>query len=117
MKVAIVGGRDFNDYEKLKEVVAKLEPLLESKITEIVSGGAKGADSLARRYAIENEILLKEFIPDWNIYKKTAGFIRNKDIVNYADIVIAFWDGQSKGTSHSISLGRDAKKEVIICQY
>lgn len=100
MKVAVVGSRSFTDYELLKKTLDELYP----NITRIVSGGAKGADSLSEQYAKEEGIPTQIFKPDWEKHGKAAGFIRNRDIVENSDMVIAFHDGQSKGTANSIEL-------------
>lgn len=113
MKLAIIGSRDFTDYELLKTT---LEPY-KSKVTLMVSGGAKGADSLGEQWAKENNIKTLIFLPDWATHGKRAGIIRNKDIINNCDGAIAFWDGQSKGTSHSISLCENSNKPVKIIRY
>ena len=109
MIAAVVGSRSFEDYEFLKEHLNKIH-----SIEKIVSGGAKGADSLAARYAKENKIELLEFLPDWEKNGKAAGFIRNKQIVKESDIVIAFWDGTSHGTAHSIRLAKKMKKQLTV---
>jgi len=109
MKVAIVGSRDFADYEYLK---SKLDTFL--GIDLIISGGARGADSLAERYAKENNIETKIFLPDWNTYGKQAGFIRNRDIVHACDLLVAFWDGKSRGTQHSIDIAFKTSKKYKI---
>ena len=113
MKVAIIGSRDFNDYALVQKT---LDPVKE-KITLIVSGGAKGADSLGDKYAKENGIPTQIFIPDWETNGKSAGYIRNRDIVSNSDIVIAFWDGQSKGTQHSFKLAAELNKPIRIIKY
>jgi len=100
MKLAIIGSRTFNDYNKLKTI---LEPY-RSKITLVVSGAAKGADSLGEQWAKEFNIQTLIFPADWNKHGKRAGFIRNEDIIKNCDVCIAFWDGVSKGTGHSLSL-------------
>jgi len=115
MKFAIVGSRTFNDYELLKDEVDKL--LKECNITEIVTGGAKGADSLAERYAKENNLKLTIFHPEWNKYGKRAGYIRNDKIWQYADIGIAFWDGKSKGTQHSFKLAEKYGKKLKVIKF
>jgi len=115
MKIAIVGSRSFNNYKLLKNEIDKFKK--EYHITEIVTGGAKGADVLAEKYAKENNIKLTVFYPDWNKYGKKAGFIRNDKIWQYADIGIAFWDGKSKGTQHSFKLAEkkyNKKLKVIM---
>jgi predicted Rossmann fold nucleotide-binding protein DprA/Smf involved in DNA uptake len=111
MKLAIIGSRTFNDYNILKEICDKLN------IDEIISGGAKGADSLAERYANEKNIPITIFYPDWNKYGKRAGFLRNNTIINYSDEVLAFWNGISKGTNHSISIARKQNKPVTVIRF
>lgn len=110
MKVGVVGSRDFTDYTLLCKTLSNY------KISLIVSGGARGADTLATKFAEENNIPVKEFIPDWTIGKH-AGFLRNTEIVNESDIIIAFWDGASKGTLDSIKKARKQKKVVIVVNY
>jgi hypothetical protein len=112
MRVAIVGSRDIIDqeeywYDKICGSVPK-------NCTEIVSGGAQGIDTLARRYAKEHKLLIKEFLPDYARYGKSAAFVRNGQIVEYAHIVIAFWDGRSKGTADTILKCYQANKHVEI---
>lgn len=88
-----------------------------SEISQIISGGAKGADTLAEKFAIENEIPIKKHLPDWDLYGKRAGFIRNKLIIDDANIVMAFWNGKSKGTQHSINLAEEQNKLHIVYNY
>jgi predicted Rossmann fold nucleotide-binding protein DprA/Smf involved in DNA uptake len=111
MVYAIVGSRNFDDYEKVKEV------LKDADISKIVSGGADGADSLGEKYAKEHDIELVTYLPDWKQYGKAAGMIRNKLIINDADVVIAFWDGVSKGTANSINLAKKQKKKLIVIYF
>ena len=111
MKTAIIGSRTFDNYQLLKETIAPLNP------TEIVSGGAKGADSLGEQYAKENGIKTTIFLPDWKLHGKSAGFKRNVDIISNADVVVAFWDGVSKGTKHSIELAKKQGKTIIIVNF
>lgn len=113
MKVAIIGSRGFKDYELMKRC---LDPVKE-KITLIVSGGARGADTLGEVYAEENSIPTKILLPDWETQGKVAGFLRNKQIVENADIIIAFWDGESKGTQHSFKLAKELNKKLKIVKY
>lgn len=107
MKYAVVGSREFNDYEYLQSILKWYEA------SHIISGGARGADALARRYARENNIQLKEFFPNWDNGKK-AGFLRNHQIVEAADMVIAFWDKKSPGTRHTLQLAEEMGKEILI---
>lgn len=113
MKVAIVGSREFDDYE----LVCKSLEKVKDKITLIISGGARGADSLAERFAIQNNIKTLIFKPDWDKYGKKAGFLRNKDIISSADIIIAFWDGNSAGTASSIDLAESYGKPIKVILY
>ncbi len=120
MNIAIIGGRDFTDYELVKETIKLFETeegILIKDFTHIVSGGAKGADSLAKKFANEFGIPLIEHFPNWEKYKKAAGYIRNELIINDSDVVFAFWDGKSKGTKNSIDIARAKKKTLIITKY
>jgi len=107
MKVAVIGSRGFNNYELVKETLSPLD------ITLVVSGGAMGADTLGERYARENGIPTKIFKPDWT-KGRGAGFLRNTDIINEADTVVAFWDGKSRGTLDSIKKAEKQGKKVLI---
>ena len=108
MKVGVVGSRTFNDYKLLSDTLKKIE------ITTIVSGGARGADKLGEQYAKENNIPTIIFLPDWDKHGKSAGFIRNTDIINESELVIAFWDQESRGTLDSIEKAKKLNKQVII---
>jgi hypothetical protein len=108
MKVGVIGSRTFNDYDLMVQSLKGL------KITLVISGGAIGADSLAERYAKENNIQTKIFLPDWEKHGKRAGFLRNTDIVNESELIIAFWDKSSKGTKDSIEKAKKLGKKTII---
>ncbi len=112
-RVAVVGTRTFHDYALLSTSLSTLFP----KIDLIVSGGAQGADALAERYAREHGIVVRIFKPDWQRYGKRAGPIRNALIVDHADYVVAFWDGQSRGTLSSVQLARRQGKPLQIIHY
>lgn len=109
-KVAIIGSRTFTDYDQVKLVLSDYL----GQIDLIVSGGAIGADALAERFASEHSIPTQIFKAEWHRYGKAAGMIRNKDIVNAADVVFAFWDGKSKGTEGAMKLAKAAKKKVVM---
>ena len=94
MKVAIIGSRNLS--------IRNLEKYIPPETTEIVSGGAKGVDASAREYAKTHNIKLTEFLPDYEKYARNAPFKRNITIIEYADIVLAFWDGKSRGTKFVI---------------
>lgn len=112
-KYAIVGSRTFTDYNLFKTIVDKFK----HKISEIVSGGARGVDSLAERYAKENRIKITVFKPDWKKHRMFAGFARNIKIVENVDIVFAFWNMKSRGTKNTITQSKRLNKLVIIYNY
>jgi hypothetical protein len=115
MKLAIVGSRSFKDYDKFKsEIKSFISRRSSNDITTIISGGAYGADSLAKRYAKENKIDYVEFPALWDKFGKRAGYLRNIDIIKNCDWCIAFWDGKSPGTQHSINLCNDYNKPLDI---
>ena len=104
MKVIIAGSRLFKDYELLRQ---KCDQALLNKLdVEIVSGGCEGADKLGERYAVERGCSIKEMPADWKKHGKSAGPIRNEQMAKYADALIAFWDGKSKGTKNMIDLAK-----------
>lgn len=84
---------------------------------EIVSGMSDGADRLGELYAEENGYGIKEFSADWANHGDSAGPIRNKQMAEYANALIAFWDGSSKGTKIMISMAKDAGIKVKVCEY
>ena len=119
MKLIIAGSRDFDDkvlackefidfsVELNREVIYKTNP-----ITEIVSGGARGADRVGEWVAGFYNIPVKRFIPDWDGLGKRAGFVRNTEMGDYADALLAFWDGKSKGTKQMIDYA--TKKGLVV---
>ena len=115
MKVIIAGGRDFNNYELLCEYCDKI--LANSINIEVVSGKARGADSLGERYARERGYPIKDFPANWDEFGKSAGYIRNKQMAEYSDGLIAFWNGKSKGTKHMIDLARERNLRIKIKLY
>ena len=109
MKIAIVGSRNVT-VENLEQYVSEGD--------EIVSGGAKGVDRCAAEYAKRNGLPLTEFLPAYERYGRAAPIVRNREIVAYADKVLAFWDGKSKGTLSVIQYAKKIGKpcEVILCE-
>ena len=106
MKVAIVGSRSLN--------IKNLKKYLPENTTEIVSGGAKGVDSSARDYALKNNISFKEFLPKYEKFGKYAPLKGNLEMIDYADEVIAFWDGKSKGTKFVIDNCKEKTKKITV---
>ena len=116
MKVIIAGGRDFCNKVMLVDALGHF--LKEyGEITEVVCGMADGADTLGRLWAEFMQIPVKEFPADWSKHGKAAGPIRNKQMAEYADVLIAFWDGKSKGTKDMIDQAMTKKLMVVIVDY
>lgn len=111
VKLAIVGAREFQDYETLKRETDKLIETI-GMPTVVVSGGAKGADTLGERYAREKGIKMLRLLPDWKTHGRAAGLIRNTDIVKECTHVIAFIKGESRGTKDTIAKATKAGKNV-----
>ena len=109
MKIAIIGSRSLSP-DNIGNYIQEND--------EIVSGGAKGVDACAAEYAKSKGLKLTLFLPQYKLYGKAAPLIRNKQIVDYADKVIAFWDGHSKGTLSVIKYAEKVGKpcEVIRCE-
>lgn len=117
-KLIVAGGRDFADYEKLSRVLfAMAEVELADKAVSIVSGMAKGADALGVRFAKENSVTLYEFPACWDKYGKSAGYRRNDEMGNFADGLLAFWDGESKGTKNMIEFMKKLGKPTTVIRY
>lgn len=119
VKLAIVGSRDFKDWFLLCRVLDPYLKLSYSKdtrwwIEEVVSGGARGADTLGAQWAKVNNLKLHVFKADWEAHGKRAGFLRNTDIAERADVCVAFWDMKSRGTADTIDKFRQRGKSVII---
>ena len=106
MKLAVIGSRGI--------IVEDIERYLPDGIDEIVSGGARGADLCAKEYAKKNDIKYTEFLPDYNRYGRAAPIKRNDEIINYADEIIAFWDGASKGTQYTVKRAQKLGKKVTV---
>src|SRR5687767_525131 len=106
MKTIIAGSRSITSKEKVFLVIR----LSQFNITEVVSGTARGVDSLGEAWAIENNILIRHFPANWNKYGRSAGYRRNVEMADYADALIAIWDGSSRGTANMIE---EAKKRGL----
>lgn len=106
--LAVVGSRTLKDYQlvstEIKNLVGENRDI--PNLHYIISGGAAGADTLAELYAKENGVKMKILKPDWQKYGKKAGILRNKDIVENANFLLAFWDGKSPGTKHIIAYAK-----------
>lgn len=115
MKVIIAGGRNFFNYEFLK---MKCDVILHGKpIVEIVSGTANGADRLGERYAKEKGYTITQFPAQWDKFGKSAGYKRNQQMAEYADSLIVFWDGKSRGSKHMIDIAKSQGLTISVFQY
>lgn len=110
MKCIIAGSRTITDISKVKQAIEKSG----WNIEEVVSGGARGVDALGEVYAQDNGKAVKRFPADWSKYGRSAGAIRNKQMADYADALIAVWDGKSKGTKNMINTARAKRLSVFI---
>ena len=113
MKIIIAGGRDFDNYLHLLEAVVKSG----FDITEVVSGGAPGADTLGELFARDMDLSMKRFPADWNRHGRAAGPIRNGEMALYADALIAMWDGVSTGTANMIKQATERGLKVHVERY
>jgi hypothetical protein len=112
LKLAIVGSRSFTDYACLEKTLFDLIKIDEVEL--IISGGAKGTDTLAEQFAKKHGIETLVFKPNWEEYGKSAGYKRNVKIVEAADEVIAFWRDSSPGTKISIDLAKKLNKKLLV---
>lgn len=120
MKCIIAGGRDFDDYSRLERIMDKCP----YEISEVICGKARGADSLGEKWAKSKGIHVEYFIPDWEGLGKRAGFLRNKDMAEYAcknegekSLLVAFWDENSRGTKSMIDLATRYGMIVKVFKY
>ena len=114
IRIIVAGSRTFNNYPLLKHTLNNfIQQLGAYDSIEIVSGGAPGADRFGERYAREQGYSLKIFPAHWNLYGKRAGYLRNAEMADYADCLVAFWDCQSPGTKHMINLAM--QKGLKVC--
>ena len=100
MKVIIAGGRDISDYKAVEEACAACG----WPITEVVSGTARGVDRLGEQWAEAHNVPVKRMSADWDRFGKRAGYLRNQDMVNYADALVLVWTGYSRGSAHTLAI-------------
>lgn len=125
LRIVIAGSRDFNDYELLKREVLNIvkHDNRPKDYVKVISGGARGADTLGEQFAKEFGLEIKRFIPDWDGLGKRAGYVRNAEMAKFAvkdgnyGVLVAFWDGISKGTKHMIDLANKHGLEVHVVNY
>ena len=118
MRLIVAGGRDFTDTNRM---IAELQKLVDSgEITdspELVCGMARGADLTAYNLWKEAGMVIHQFPADWDKLGKRAGYVRNTEMAKFADVLVAFWDGKSKGTKHMIDIMGKLGKPVYVVRY
>lgn len=122
IRIIIAGGRDFSNYSLLKQSVDTIVKNFHNENLTIISGTARGADTLGEQYAEEQNLSIRRFPADWDTYGKNAGSIRNAQMATYASegakgILIAFWDGKSKGTKNMINEASNKGLIIKIVEY
>ena len=110
VKVIIAGSRSISSLEEVTKAIKESE----FTITEEVCGEAQGVDQLGKFWAYNLGIPTKQFNPKWNVYGKAAGPIRNREMAEYADALVAIWDGKSKGTANMISEMKKLGKPISV---
>lgn len=113
MKMAVIGSRTTGTVD-FAGSLDKLVGLMNQKPTEVISGGAKGYDTLAAQWAQARHLRLTEYKPDYERNGRGAPFIRNRRMVDEADLVVAFWDGHSRGTKYTIDYAIKQDKTIVI---
>ena len=122
IKVIVAGSRTFTNFSLCeKELIRFIKThhrkgIMKSDI-EIVSGTARGADKLGEKFAIKYGFKVTQFPAEWDKYGKSAGYIRNKQMAEYATHCIVFWDGISKGSQHMIDLAKSRDLVTNVIKY
>ena len=110
MKLIVAGSRTFTDYQLLCHTLAPDR----HRITQVITGGAQGADQLGYRWAWKHAVRHQCFRADWERFGKSAGVRRNYQMAQAGDMLLAFWDGRSAGTQHMISCMQQLGKPVVV---
>jgi hypothetical protein len=110
MKLIIAGSHTFTDYQLLCQTLAPER----HRITEVLHGGARGAEQLGFRWAVRHHVRSRCFAADWERFGKTAGVRRNHQMAQAGDLLVCFWDGVSKGSAHMISCMQQLGKPCVI---
>lgn len=122
MKLIIAGGRDYTNELRITDLVYDGITILQEEhgmgeVIEVVCGMAPGVDAIGRKIAISQDIPVKEFPAQWLKYGKSAGPKRNLQMAEYADALIAIWDGQSRGTASMIKQAKELGLKIVVFHY
>ena len=110
MKTIIAGSRGITNYY----ILIKAYMQCPFDITSVVSGCARGVDTLGEKFANDNSLPLEKYPADWDTYGKRAGYIRNTEMADNAEALLAIWDGESRGTKHMIDIAREKGLKVFV---
>lgn len=121
VKIVIAGSRTFDNYLMLRQKMSWVEDQLTAREPfveiEVFDGGAMGADHYGRKWAEKCGYKVHEYPADWKQFGKSAGYIRNEEMANDCDMVVVFWDGESKGTKHMMELAKKYEKPLVVFNY
>ena len=109
MKLAVIGNKEYTDYKQFCNNLKKI-----NNISEIISGGAAGTDTMARKYAAQEGIKFLEFSPEFEKFGREAKHVRDRKIVDHCDRLLAFWNGKCEGTSYTIDYALKQRKPVKV---
>ena len=112
MRTIIAGSRTITDREWVFNTLSDMQPYL--NILSVLSGCANGPDRFGEQWAYSLNIDIEKFPANWDLYGKRAGFVRNIEMAEKADALVAFWDGSSKGTRHMIGKALDHGLTVMV---
>ncbi len=115
--IVIAGGRGFDDYDYLQHCMDAVKYLYSDHEITVVSGGARGADTLAEQWAGEQHLVFNEMNADWERFGKRAGLLRNHDMAKIGNVLCAFWDGKTRGTRNMIGEAMKEGLEIHIFRY
>ena len=112
MKYIIAGGRDFYKIPLMEKIMSQF-----SDVTTVISGCAKGADTIGMNWAANHGLKVEMFPAKWEQYGTSAGFIRNAEMAEAGDVLVAFWNGRSTGTAHMIQTMKRLGKPIYVYDY
>jgi hypothetical protein len=116
-RIIVAGSRTFADYELLDRKLTYFLQRLTPDDTAIVSGTAKGADQMGEHWAWQRRFEVLRFPAQWDVHGRRAGYIRNEEMLKVGTHLVAFWDGQSRGTAHMIDTARKKGFKVVVVRF
>lgn len=117
VKIIVAGSRNFNNYSLLESYLDIVINSMAYKPVTIISGTARGADQLGERYAENKGHGIERYPAEWDKYGRSAGYKRNEQMAEVADVLVAFWDGQSRGTMHMINIAKNKGLRVFVYKF